>query len=158
MLGKVWNVLNASKIIIKDESFGIYRGKDLLEGKTAWLQFHTLGQESLTGVLLNPRDLLLKGGNTTMWPSNPENSGQSEVQTWTSGNLEVSTDPQRNHLKHPSLIITRLHRACFLCLIAQSCPTLWDPMDCSPPGSSVRGISHARILERVAMPFSRGSS
>ena len=158
MLGKVWNVLNASKIIIKDESFGIYRGKDLLEGKTAWLQFYTLGQESLTGVLLNPRDLLLKGGNATMWPSNPENSGQSEVQTWTSGSLEVSTDPQRNHLKHPSLIITRLHRAWFLCLIAQPCPTLGDPMDCSPPGSSVRGISHARILERVAMPFSRGSS
>ena len=43
-------------------------------------------------------------------------------------------------------------------LIAQSCPTLRDPMDCSPPGSSVHRISQARILECVAMPFSRGSS
>ena len=31
--------------------------------------------------------------------------------------------------------------------VAQSCPTLWDPMDCSPPGSSVHGIFQARVLE-----------
>ena len=42
--------------------------------------------------------------------------------------------------------------------VAQSCPTLCDPMDCSPPGSSVHGILQARILEWVASPFSRGSS
>ena len=40
----------------------------------------------------------------------------------------------------------------------QSCPTLCDAMDCSPPGSSVHGIFQARILEWVAMPSSRGSS
>ena len=40
----------------------------------------------------------------------------------------------------------------------QSCPTLCDPMDCSPPGSSVHGISLARILEWVAISYSRGSS
>ena len=40
---------------------------------------------------------------------------------------------------------------------AQLCPTLCDPMDCSPPGSSVHGILQARILEWVAVPFSRGS-
>ena len=45
-----------------------------------------------------------------------------------------------------------------LCEAAQSCPTLFDPMDCSPLGSSVHGISQARILEWVATPFSRGSS
>ena len=43
-------------------------------------------------------------------------------------------------------------------LVAQSCPTLWDPRDCSPRGSSVHGILQARILEQVAIPFSRGSS
>ena len=43
-------------------------------------------------------------------------------------------------------------------LLAQSCPTLCNPMDCSLPGSSVRGILQARILEWVAIPFSRGSS
>ena len=39
----------------------------------------------------------------------------------------------------------------------QSCPTLCEPMDCSPPGSSVHGILQTRILERVAMSSSRGS-
>ena len=40
----------------------------------------------------------------------------------------------------------------------KSCPTLCNPMDCSPPGSSVHGIFQARILERVAMLSSKGSS
>ena len=40
----------------------------------------------------------------------------------------------------------------------QSCPTLCDPMDFSPAGSSVHGISQARVLEWVAIYFSRGSS
>ena len=38
--------------------------------------------------------------------------------------------------------------------IAQSCPTLGDPMDCSPPGSSVHGIFQARVLEWGAIAFS----
>ena len=42
--------------------------------------------------------------------------------------------------------------------VAQSCPTLCDAMDCSPPGTSVHGILQARILEWAAMPSSRGSS
>ena len=41
---------------------------------------------------------------------------------------------------------------------AQLCPTLCNPMDCSLPGFSVHGILQARILEWVAIPFSRGSS
>ena len=40
----------------------------------------------------------------------------------------------------------------------QSCPTLCDPIDGSPPGSSIPGILQARILEWVAISFSRGSS
>ena len=43
-------------------------------------------------------------------------------------------------------------------LVAQSCLILCDPMDCSSPGFSVHGILQARILEWVAIPFSRGSS
>ena len=43
-------------------------------------------------------------------------------------------------------------------LVAQSCPTLCDPTDSSPEGSSVHEILQARILEWVAIPFSRGSS
>ena len=43
-------------------------------------------------------------------------------------------------------------------LVAQSCLTICDPRDCSPPGSSLHGILQARILEWVAIPFSKGSS
>ena len=38
--------------------------------------------------------------------------------------------------------------------VAQSCPTLSDPMDCGPPGSSVHGIFQARVLEWGAIAFS----
>ena len=44
------------------------------------------------------------------------------------------------------------------CLCVQSCLTLHDSIDCSPPGSSVHGISQARILEWAAISFSRGAS
>ena len=44
------------------------------------------------------------------------------------------------------------------CLVAKSCPTLWDSMDCSLPGSSVHRILQARILDWVFVSFSRRSS
>ena len=53
---------------------------------------------------------------------------------------------------------------CFQCrgggggLVNQSCPTLCDPMHCSPPGSSVHGFFQAKILEQAAISSSRGSS
>ena len=45
-----------------------------------------------------------------------------------------------------------------VCFVTQSCLTLREPMDCSPPGSTVQGIFQARVLEWVAVAFSRGSS
>ena len=62
-----------------------------------------------------------------------------------------------------SYIYTHIQRVYFLyvceCVLAkllQLCPSLWDPMDSNPPGSPMHGILQARILEQVAMPFSRG--
>ena len=49
------------------------------------------------------------------------------------------------------------HCAC-VCLVSQSCLTLWNPVDCSLPGSSVHGIFQARILEWVDISSPRGSS
>ena len=51
-----------------------------------------------------------------------------------------------------------LYFICSFHEVAQSCPTLCDPVNCSLPGSSVHGIFQARILEWVAISFSRGSS
>ena len=45
-----------------------------------------------------------------------------------------------------------------VCSVTQLCLTLCDPVDCSPPASSVHGILQARILEWVAISSSRGSS
>ena len=45
-----------------------------------------------------------------------------------------------------------------LCLVAQSCPTLWDPMDCSPSGSSVHQDSPGKNTGVGCMPSTRGSS
>ena len=60
----------------------------------------------------------------------------------------------------PKQVGRKLHSE-FLCEVsevAQSCPTLCHPMDCSLPGYSVHGIFQARILEWVAISFSEGSS
>ena len=48
----------------------------------------------------------------------------------------------------------------FMCVysVTRSCPTVWNPRHCSPPGSSVHGIFQVRILEWVTIPFSRECS
>ena len=54
-----------------------------------------------------------------------------------------------------------LFQHCFGCSrseVTQSCPTLFDPMDCSLPGSALHGIFQTRVLEWFAISFSRGSS
>ena len=48
-------------------------------------------------------------------------------------------------------------KVCCCCSVTQLCPTLCNPMVCSPPGSSVHGILQARILECIAIFFPRGS-
>ena len=50
------------------------------------------------------------------------------------------------------------HLYVYVCSVAQSCLTLCNPEHCSLPGSSVHGTFQARILEWVAISFSRGSS
>ena len=51
-----------------------------------------------------------------------------------------------------------LTAGCCCYVVTGSCPTLCNPMDCSLPGSSVHGIFQARVLEWIAISFSRGSS
>ena len=86
--------------------------------------------------------------------------------------------PYRQSLNHPlpSCLTTALQLRCKMiatppnlgfshlqtgspsvCACVQSCPTLCDPMDCSPPGSSVHGIFQARVLGWVAIFSSKGS-
>ena len=62
------------------------------------------------------------------------------------------------HCRKHCSIPARGSSTCCTCAHAQLCPTLCDPMDCSPPGSSVHGIFQVIIPEWVAISFSRGSS
>ena len=68
---------------------------------------------------------------------------------------------KRKKMRRRWISYTRTHTASYRewkSEVTQSCPTLCNPMDCSPKGSSVHGIFQARILEWVAISFSRGSS
>ena len=97
--------------------------------------------------------------------------GCSRSQLWHVGSISLTKNPTRL----PALGVQSLsHRTTmkvpFVCLyvyiyvyeseseVAQSCPTVCNSMDCSLPSSSVHGIFQARVLEWVAISFSRGSS
>ena len=65
---------------------------------------------------------------------------------------------RENTLDSKTPDILNLKRISVCAKSLQLCTALCDPMDCSPSGSSVHGILQARILEWVAIPFSKGSS
>ena len=70
------------------------------------------------------------------------------------GSLGISRQEHWSGLPFPSVV----HENESESEVAQSCPTLCNPMDCSLWGSSVHGIFQARVLEWIATAFSRGSS
>ena len=80
------------------------------------------------------------------WP--PWYPAQASITpAWTVNSTSQVTRTSRPHSSTSSRNVSQ---------VAQVCPTPCDPMDCSPPGFSVHGILQARILERVAISFSRG--
>ena len=85
----------------------------------------------------------------------PELNGNRRAGWWMGTGLRVRFSNTPSH-KISSIIVIEIKVCC--AKLFQSCPTLCDPMDCSPPGSTIHAILQARILEWVAMPSSRGSS
>ena len=80
--------------------------------------------------------------------------------TWNSGILPIQclfSKLRQSYAPFWQEVITVIV-ALLCCEVAQSCPTLCDPMDCSLPDSSLHRILQARVLEWVAISFSRGSS
>ena len=73
------------------------------------------------------------------------------------GNIKVQSEPSETH-DLENAVPKRLYLLTSTCLAAQSCPTLWAPMGCSPPASSVHGIFQARMLEWAVISSFRGSS
>ena len=68
----------------------------------------------------------------------------------------TATESRRNLIR--SFLTPGVHSSVAVVLVIQSCLTLCNPTDCSPPGSLVYGILQARILEWIIITFSRGSS
>ena len=88
-------------------------------------------------------------GATVHWVAELD---MTERLNWTELNILLDKNTQQPGIEgnFPNLIKLKL--------VTQSCLTLCDPMDYSPPGSSVHGILQARVPEWVAISFSRGSS
>ena len=70
----------------------------------------------------------------------------------------ANVEPRDTYIQRATYINTHKHTHTQISVssVAQSCLTLCSPVDCSPPGSSIHGILQARILEWVAISFSRG--
>ena len=92
-------------------------------------------------------------------------SGVLSVKGDNDGSMRIEQNASHNRSVKQSVYITAWHVAQELSRYKRACvlshSVMSDslrPMDCSPPGSSVHGILQARILEWVAIPFSRGSS
>ena len=80
----------------------------------------------------------------------------SSFSPWSLLVIKVQSDSPFLKIREKSIFVLRVWKV--KVLVTQSCLTLCNPMDCSPPGSSVHAVLQARILEWVAIPFSRRSS
>ena len=103
-------------------------------------------QSTMRGVLL-----------TALSPVSRAGSGMWQMPTF-ENNWKTIENPLPTALSVTVISVLELRVSEWASEVAQSCPTLCDPMDCSPPGFSVHGILQAKILEWVAIFFSRGSS
>ena len=77
---------------------------------------------------------------------------RTQLSDWT----ELQARCQEARGKRPTFVFS-IFSCVYVCVCAQSCPTLWDPVHYNPPGSSVHGIFQARILDWLAVSYSRAS-
>ena len=81
------------------------------------------------------------------WPSGIMSSPCTDSTNHRSGKFQkTNLSPTGNSLRSIYIVSVTSHIVCLRAKSHQSCPTLCDPMDCSPPGSSVHGIFQGRIL------------
>ena len=140
-----------SRRALLPESPGI-RNPEALQIPSFWV---------IMGALLNRHDWLVKSSATGNWFDLQSFSSPLEVCVWELGEGRRGTkipalwSHSRIPWQSPDPLLRSPNEKV---LVTQLCPTLSDPRNCSPPGSSVHGILQARILEWVAIPFSTGPS
>ena len=98
-------------------------------------------------------------GPTALETQAPEGLRSTAREASTVRSLRTATgeEPLLATTREKALAAVKIRHAAAAAESLQSCPTLWDPMDCSLPGFSVHGILQARTLEWVAISFSRRS-
>ena len=116
---------------------------------------------TLMGLPPPPGHFLTPSLVSSMSPLGPQTL-PSFLTSQTLGSTLITTLYQSLALLCTPVAPTRGPTVCFdllwACLVAQSCLTVCDRVDCGLPGSSVHGVLQVRILQWVAMPYSRGSS
>ena len=114
-----------------------------------WARIH-LGKKLHTHVGKGPQACQVWEKKSGNWPEANEDLEELPYADDLTTSLPLSS---QDGTPTPFLCLTDGPDACML-----SRARLWDPLDCGPPGSSVHGISQARILEWISISFSRGSS
>ena len=135
----------------KGDQYTWQQGFEWVWLRSAFLFLRKINLKFLVSARMRKEEPALLGSLHCKWRDGSPEPNQSTLL----GNLysTVSTQPGYNFIIH-----THTHTQNVCSQLLQSCFTLCDPMDCSPPGSFVHGIFLARILEWIAMPSSRGSS
>ena len=129
-----------------------------------YLRCRTPKHPSVTGVCGSLRCCLVSEQTKRLWTGCPQSSRWSALPRSDHCHLmpifpDYSRKPGLPQAQQEGNVFLPYECKLFIAmLVAQSCLTLCDPTDCSLPGSYVHGILQSRILEWVAIPFSRGSS
>ena len=110
------------------------------------------------GLKLNiQKTKIMASGPITSWQMDGET--METVTDFIFSGSKITADGDCSHkIKRRLLLERKVMTNLMWCEVIQSCSTLCDPMDCNIPRSSIHGIFPARVLEGVAISFSRGSS
>ena len=159
-LGRVWEMLSsASSYTFIKSSSGSVKNLSLHSNITLWKAFPFQKHSFSTIYMTDPESTKVGMSQSLL--------SKTLFSTWALVSprvlrqpvLELTNTPVKRKKKQIPRFEPKPTDSNFLaCEVTQSCPTLCDPMDCSLPGSSVHEIFQARVLEWVAISFSRASS
>ena len=119
-----------------------------------WLCHKSINNENWSKMAFESTELWGPSSALGLWLGTPAFKCSLKIQGIHVNINSTTSENPKARLQYAQKEKTALSCQLRVGLVTQSCPTLCNPMDCRPPGSSVHGILQARILEWVAVPFS----